>query len=159
MSFQWQQLKKKKQIDKRRRNFKVTSEVGGELQEEGDKNTVGMKTVPDGLLVLLVLFTVDYFYPVFSCPRTSWETANKLHKYNVHGWSIMVLYMYLLVCIHSYCWYLCIYSLHLVVRCTFYVKHSCQWYVRSHHSLVLGTWVNKKKKKKEKWGKSFISLV
>lgn len=52
-------------------NFKVTSEVGGELQEDRDRNTVGMQTVPDGLLVLLVLFTVDYFYPIFSRPRTS----------------------------------------------------------------------------------------
>lgn len=51
-------------------DFQVDSEAGGELQEEGDKTTVEMQTIPDGLLVLFVLFTVDYFYPIFSGPRT-----------------------------------------------------------------------------------------
>lgn len=36
-----------------------------------------MQTWPDRLLVLLVLFTVDYFYPIFSGPRTPWETADR----------------------------------------------------------------------------------
>lgn len=117
------------------------------------RETVRMQTWPDRLLVLLVLFTVDNFYSIFSGPRTPWETADKWKTmYNVKAYRCLVK---LLVFIRSYSQlsYSHICSLHLCIYGmfrTFCGKHSCQWYAQNHHSLVLGTWVTKKTKKPRK---------
>lgn len=57
---------------------KESSEAGERVQDEEDRRLmIAVCTVPDRLLVLLVLFTVDDLYPTFPGPRTPWETADK----------------------------------------------------------------------------------
>lgn len=126
--------------------FSFTMSILLKCTEVYFKSTVHMKPVPDWLLVLLVLFTVDYFYPIFSSSRTPWETADE--RDTMKEIQCMTLYI-------THYTYISIYvkllsaSPHLqfasLLLCTFYVKRNCQWYVQNHHSLVLGTWVKKKK--------------
>lgn len=50
---------------------KLSSEAGGRVQDEGDRRLMMcVCAVPDRLLVLLVLFTVDDLYPTFPGSRT-----------------------------------------------------------------------------------------
>lgn len=126
------------QVEEHNIFFSFTMPILLKYTEVYFKSIVDMKPVPDWLLILLVLFTVDYFYPIFPGSRTPWETADEWDT--MHDVDTNYTYISTYVKLLSASPHLQFTSLLL---CTFCVKRNCQWYVQNHHSLVLGTWIKK----------------
>lgn len=129
-------------------NVKQAVKQEGRAHDEWDRRLMmSVCTIPDRLLVLLVLFTVDDLYPTFPGPWTPWETADKSQGCQVEAYSMCV-------CVRERGAEKQKYSR---VRekiekgscfsgCTFCVRRSCQWYVPNRRTLVSGTWGRKHKK-------------